>query len=70
MRAIFPKRHYLAHYVGLCVVIVLCALGCQSGRQSIERITQSDMECSMVIQTEWGNGLGELGYVPDGQSSF
>ena len=60
--------HRLMRYAGTFTVVILCVLGCQSRKQSIERVLQSDVECKVVIQAEWGSGIGELGYLSDDQS--
>jgi hypothetical protein len=70
MKIIDLKWYRFVCRVGLCAVIILCTLSCQSARKSVERIAQSDMACKTMIQAEWGNDMSELGYVPEDQSSL
>ncbi len=52
------------------IMVILYIPACQSGEQSIPRTTQDNMQCKTVVQVEWGNGTGELGYIPANQSNI
>ena len=49
--------------------MILCMAGCRSGRPGVVEVTQNDLECNLLVQAKWGEGPGELGYIPEGQSS-
>jgi|GEM_PF-3923725 len=58
----------IALYVGFHLLIILCMAGCQSSGQDIAEVRQSDLECGLLMQVEWGSGTGELGYLAEGES--
>ncbi len=70
VRVIISKWCQYVWYIGLYIVMILCVPGCQFDGQSVERIMQNNMVCRTVVQAEWGNDTGELGYVPESESSF
>ena len=63
------KWHHAIFSVEMCVIMTVCAVACCPEKPDAERVEQNDMQCRAVVQTQWGDGPGELGYVPNDQST-
>jgi len=69
MKANICEKHGLIRCVGYWFLIVLLLVcGC-STRPNVVTLTENDITCQVVVQTEWGNGPSELGYRASGVSS-
>lgn len=67
MKIFVFERSHLMKYIGAFIIVVLCTVGCQNHKR-VERISQGDVKCQVVIEAKWGDGVGEFGYLPDDQS--
>ena len=67
MKLGIAKWHRMMLGVEMCIVVVVCAVACRSGESETERIEQNGMQCSVIVQAQWGDGPGEFGYAPNGQ---
>jgi len=70
MKAITVKWRYNVYLIGLLIVTTLYTSSCHNSRQSVERITQNEMQCEMAVQMTWGEGISDLGYVSGNESSI
>jgi len=60
-----------SYWLLFCLSLTSLLAGCHYVVQepAIDIVNQSDLSCELITQFRWGDGEGELGYIPEGQVS-